>query len=152
MMAKSLVLAAATIIERTDRRGVDAVGFEAKGSTLETVPATMKLEGSSGTSRKRPSDARSASSSHRRTVAIGLPEAEIRVALELGRAEEEGWRQRKDGTTVYCSGVTTRLQTGAGRGFAKTARHLSGSKRQELAQENLLSREQQASQAGGQAT
>ena len=40
------------IIERTDRRGVDgtidAVGFEAKGSTLETVLATMKLEGSSG--------------------------------------------------------------------------------------------------------
>jgi len=40
------------IIERTDRRGVDcsidAVGFEAKGSTLETVLTTMKLEGSSG--------------------------------------------------------------------------------------------------------
>ena len=40
------------IIERTDRRGVDctidAVGFEAKGSTLETVLTTMRLEGSSG--------------------------------------------------------------------------------------------------------
>ena len=40
------------IIERTDNRGVDcsidAVGFEAKGSTLETVLTTMKLEGSSG--------------------------------------------------------------------------------------------------------
>jgi len=40
------------IIDRTDRRGVDcsidAVGFEAKGSTLETVLTTMKLEGSSG--------------------------------------------------------------------------------------------------------
>ncbi len=40
------------IIERTDSRGVDgtidAVGFEAKGSTLETVLTTMKLEGSSG--------------------------------------------------------------------------------------------------------
>jgi|APAra7269096714_1048519.scaffolds.fasta_scaffold01277_9 threonine dehydrogenase-like Zn-dependent dehydrogenase len=42
------------IIEQTDHRGVDAsidaVGFEAKGSTLETVLATFKLEGSSGTS------------------------------------------------------------------------------------------------------
>jgi threonine dehydrogenase-like Zn-dependent dehydrogenase len=42
------------IIEQTDHRGVDAsidaVGFEAKGSTLETVLATLKLEGSSGTS------------------------------------------------------------------------------------------------------
>ena len=40
------------IIELTDQRGVDcsidAVGFEAKGSTLETVLTTMRLEGSSG--------------------------------------------------------------------------------------------------------
>jgi threonine dehydrogenase-like Zn-dependent dehydrogenase len=43
---------AATIIGRTGNRGVDAtidaVGFEAKGSTLETVLTTMRLEGSSG--------------------------------------------------------------------------------------------------------
>ena len=42
------------IIERTDGRGVDAtidaVGFEAKGSTTETVLTAMKLEGSSGQS------------------------------------------------------------------------------------------------------
>ncbi|KTF40742.1 zinc-dependent alcohol dehydrogenase [Xanthomonas translucens] len=41
------------IIGQTDGRGVDAsidaVGFEAKGSTMETVMATLKLEGSSGT-------------------------------------------------------------------------------------------------------
>ena len=40
------------IIERTDGRGVDcsidAVGFEAKGSTLETALTAMRLEGSSG--------------------------------------------------------------------------------------------------------
>jgi threonine dehydrogenase-like Zn-dependent dehydrogenase len=40
------------ILEATDRRGVDAsidaVGFEAKGSTLETALATLRLEGSSG--------------------------------------------------------------------------------------------------------
>ena len=43
---------AARIIELTANRGVDAcidaVGFEAKGSTTETVMATMRLEGSSG--------------------------------------------------------------------------------------------------------
>ena len=42
------------IIERTDGRGVDAtidaVGFEAKGSTIETVLTAVKLEGSSGKS------------------------------------------------------------------------------------------------------
>ncbi len=40
------------IIDATDGRGVDAVidavGFEAKGSAIETVLATLKLEGSSG--------------------------------------------------------------------------------------------------------
>jgi threonine dehydrogenase-like Zn-dependent dehydrogenase len=40
------------IISQTDRRGVDAVidavGFEAKGSAVETAMATLKLEGSSG--------------------------------------------------------------------------------------------------------
>lgn len=43
---------AAQIIEATGGRGVDAsidaVGFEAKGSTTETVLTTLKLEGSSG--------------------------------------------------------------------------------------------------------
>jgi threonine dehydrogenase-like Zn-dependent dehydrogenase len=43
---------AGTIIADTDGRGVDAsidaVGFEAKGSTTETVLTTLKLEGSSG--------------------------------------------------------------------------------------------------------
>lgn len=45
---------AALIVERTDFRGVDAsidaVGFEAKGSTIETVMTDLKLEGSSGKS------------------------------------------------------------------------------------------------------
>jgi threonine dehydrogenase-like Zn-dependent dehydrogenase len=44
--------AANLIIDRTDGRGVDAsidaVGFEAKGSTVETVLTTLKMEGSSG--------------------------------------------------------------------------------------------------------
>jgi threonine dehydrogenase-like Zn-dependent dehydrogenase len=44
--------AAEVILEATDGRGVDgvvdAVGFEAKGSALETVLANLKLEGSSG--------------------------------------------------------------------------------------------------------
>jgi threonine dehydrogenase-like Zn-dependent dehydrogenase len=42
------------IVERTDYRGVDAsidaVGFEAKGSTVETTMANLKLEGGSGKS------------------------------------------------------------------------------------------------------
>lgn len=77
--------------------------------------------------------------------ARGLPEAELREALKSGRAEEEGWRQRKDGTTFYSSGVLTRLEGTVGKGFAKIARDMTGSKRHELARENLLLKEQQAS-------
>lgn len=44
--------AAAFILEATDGRGVDgvvdAVGFEAKGSAIETIMTDLKLEGSSG--------------------------------------------------------------------------------------------------------
>jgi threonine dehydrogenase-like Zn-dependent dehydrogenase len=44
--------AAEYIVDHTDRRGVDgvvdAVGFEAKGSTIETVLTNLKIEGSSG--------------------------------------------------------------------------------------------------------
>ncbi|HWM28099.1 MAG TPA: zinc-dependent alcohol dehydrogenase [Woeseiaceae bacterium] len=43
---------AEVIVETTERRGVDAVvdavGFEAKGSTTETILANLKIEGSSG--------------------------------------------------------------------------------------------------------
>ena len=39
---------AAILIDATQGRGVDAVGFEAKGSTTEAVLAAMKLEGGSG--------------------------------------------------------------------------------------------------------
>jgi len=76
--------------------------------------------------------------------ARGLPDAELRQAMETGRAEEEGWRQRKDGTTFYSSGVLTRLEKVAGKGFAKIVRDMTGSKRHELARENLLLKEQQA--------
>jgi len=77
--------------------------------------------------------------------AAGLPEAEIRLAFEHGRTEDEGWRQRKDGSTVYCSGVMSRLQVPGHSGYAKIVRDLSGSKRQELALENALLKEQQTS-------
>lgn len=77
--------------------------------------------------------------------ADGVPEEEMRLARETGRAEDERWHLRKDGTTFYCSGVLTQLQDGAGSGFAKIARDMTGSKRHELARENLLLKEQQES-------
>jgi signal transduction histidine kinase len=43
---------------------------------------------------------------------------------------DERWHVRKDGTRLYCSGVTTRL--GEGQGFAKIARDLTSNRQSEL--------------------
>ena len=63
--------AANVIIDRMDGRGVDAsidaVGFEAKGSTVETVMTTLRLEGSSGAS------LRQAMAATRRGGAVSVP-------------------------------------------------------------------------------
>ncbi|HWT17411.1 MAG TPA: CheR family methyltransferase, partial [Variovorax sp.] len=77
--------------------------------------------------------------------ANGVPEAEMRRALELGRAEDERWHQRKDGSRFFCSGVTTSLEPAAGGGFAKIARDMTGTKQHELAQEHRLFKEKKAS-------
>ncbi len=58
--------------------------------------------------------------------AAGVPDDETRRARETGRAEEERWHQRKDGTRFYCSGVVTPLVDEAGvRGYGKIARDLN---------------------------
>ncbi|VWX55560.1 Protein-glutamate methylesterase [Burkholderiales bacterium 8X] len=73
----------------------------------------------------------------------GVPELERRTAIETGRAEDERWHQRKDGSRFYCSGVMTRIDGADGIGLAKIARDMTGSKRHELVRENLLLKEQQ---------
>ncbi|MBT2322309.1 PAS domain-containing protein [Variovorax paradoxus] len=77
--------------------------------------------------------------------ANGVPEQEMRIAAETGRAEDERWHLRKDGSRFYCSGVMTSLEASAGGGFAKIARDMTGTKQQELAQEHRLFKEKRAS-------
>jgi two-component system CheB/CheR fusion protein len=77
--------------------------------------------------------------------AHGIPEREMRRAAETGRAEDERWHLRKDGSRFYCSGVTTRVEESAGGGFAKIARDMTGTKQLELAQEHRLVKEKKAS-------
>jgi PAS domain S-box-containing protein len=60
------------------------------------------------------------------------PQQELALARTESRAEDERWHVRKDGTLLYCSGVTTRLGDG-GTGFAKVARDLTLSRENELA-------------------
>src|SRR3954470_1812129 len=53
----------------------------------------------------------------------GVPEVELQMAAEHGRAEDERWHMRKDGTRFWASGVMVALrEDGRLRGFAKVVR------------------------------
>ncbi|HEY5958691.1 MAG TPA: PAS domain S-box protein, partial [Polyangiaceae bacterium] len=63
-------------------------------------------------------------------VASGIPQQRLDAAIEFGRAEDEGWRVRKDGSRFWASAIITALRGEGGqlRGFGKvthdlTARH-----------------------------
>lgn len=66
----------------------------------------------------------------------GVPEKELREALETNRGEDDRWQIRKDGSRFWCSGMVTPLrdENGQLRGFAKIMRDLTEKK---LAQEKL---------------
>ena len=60
-------------------------------------------------------------------VAAGKPAMELRVATQVGRFEDEGWRVRKDGTLFWANVVITALHGATGDliGFAKVTRDLT---------------------------
>src|SRR5581483_9695853 len=70
----------------------------------------------------------------------GKTEYELRVAIEDGRYEEEGWRIHKDGSRFWANVVITALFDSTGRhvGFAKVTRDLSERKRAEEERAVLL--------------
>jgi len=76
----------------------------------------------------------------------GKPEYELRVAIEEGRYEEEGWRIRKDGTTFWASVVITAMRTTSNEliGFAKVTRDLTERKQAEEERARLLELEREA--------
>src|ERR671932_1874602 len=61
----------------------------------------------------------------------GAPEEELRKAAEEGRAEDERWHVRRDGTRFWASGMVTPLLDREGnlRGFVKVARDQTERKR-----------------------
>ena len=75
-------------------------------------------------------------------IAAGVPQDELRRARADGRAEDERWHMRKDGSRFFCSGVTTPLRNGAFYGYAKIARDETARERQGKAREQAFSREQ----------
>ena len=60
-------------------------------------------------------------------ITAGKPWAELAMAREHGRAEDEGWRVRKDGTRFWARVVVTPLRDAEGRlqGFAKVTQDLT---------------------------
>ena len=62
-------------------------------------------------------------------VAAGMPGHEMRTALETGRAEDERWHLRKDGSRVFCSGVLTALAGDGSAGFVKIVRDVTSQQR-----------------------
>ncbi len=67
-------------------------------------------------------------------VASGKPAAELAAAARTGRAEDEGWRVRKDGTMFWANAVLTAVYTSDSdrprlRGFAKVTRDMTERKR-----------------------
>ncbi len=73
------------------------------------------------------------------------PGFELKVAAEVGRFEDEGWRIRKDGTRFWANVVITALRDKDGtlRGFGKVTRDLTERKKAEE-QRLQLAREQVA--------
>jgi two-component system CheB/CheR fusion protein len=80
-------------------------------------------------------------------VAAGVPADELRRAREEGRAEDERWHLRKDGTRFFCSGVTTPLRNGDFHGYAKIARDATERTRREQDREQASQDREDASNA-----
>ncbi len=71
-------------------------------------------------------------------VEAGQPEDIVEQARVVGRAEDEGWRMRRDGTRFWASSILTRLLDGGGRlrGFAEVTRDLTERRRAKALEES----------------
>lgn len=77
--------------------------------------------------------------------AHGVPAQERTSAAREGRAVDERWHVRRDGTSLFCSGVMTPMRVGSGLGYVKIVRDVSATKDREMQQVADLRGEQQAS-------
>jgi two-component system CheB/CheR fusion protein len=72
----------------------------------------------------------------------GAFQDELQRAREHGRAEDDRWHIRKDGSRIFCSGITSPLIDQGLCGYAKIARDLTDSKSSRERQEAKLAWEQ----------
>ncbi|KQR77240.1 hypothetical protein ASG35_11645 [Burkholderia sp. Leaf177] len=76
-------------------------------------------------------------------VTDGVPSSERRHAALHGRAEDERWHVRRDGTKIYCAGVSTLLKANNFEGYAKILRDLTERKIADSKQLRLLTSERE---------
>jgi two-component system CheB/CheR fusion protein len=76
--------------------------------------------------------------------AAGVPADEQRRAREEGRAADERWHLRKDGTRFYCSGIMAPLQDGEFYGYVKIARDLTEQQQAVADRDRVLQQERAA--------
>jgi len=75
-------------------------------------------------------------------VESGAPQEVMRVARTHGRAADERWLVRKDGSLIFCSGIVAPLhEDGTLRGYGKIMRDITRTKNVETERESLLERE-----------
>src|SRR5436305_9738751 len=72
--------------------------------------------------------------------AKGVPQQEMDEATREGKASDDRWMRRKDGSHFWASGVTTALRDDAGtlRGFTKVCRDLTAKKESDDERDRLL--------------
>ncbi len=75
--------------------------------------------------------------------AAGAHRHELLCARSTGRALDERWHLRKDGSRLYCSGITTTLNDGELQGYAKIARDRTEARLADVQREALLASEKQ---------
>lgn len=73
-------------------------------------------------------------------VAAGVPEKEMENARLQGRASDERWHLRKDGSRVFCSGVMTPVDVEGLRGYVKIARDATRQREMRQLSEQQLTR------------
>ena len=79
-------------------------------------------------------------------AADGTPANELRTAREAGRAEDERWQLRKDGSRFFANGLTAPLLEGTAPGYVKllrdlTEKQLAIQRREALLASEMASRE-----------
>lgn len=70
--------------------------------------------------------------------AAGAPEKEMEAASEKGKAEDERWHQRKDGSRFFMSGVMRPIYDGKLTGYVKVARDMTQQKLLDQQKEDFI--------------